>query len=95
MSLAKAEDYFELTERLWPQLIFVDSKLLEVAVLKGDDEKALAKAREMVDEGQTDPKAYYVLVADAQRRGDKEQAEKYLKIIETLQPNALEHTEVR
>ncbi|MDP2210468.1 MAG: O-antigen ligase family protein [Candidatus Aquicultor sp.] len=95
LSLARAQDYFEMTEKLWPQLNFIDSKLLEVAVLKGDNEKALAKAREMVAEGQEDVRAYYVLLAEARRLDDSEQVTKYLKLIEKMQPGVLERTEGR
>jgi len=95
LSLARAQDYFEMTEKLWPQLNFIDSKLLEVAVLRGDNEKALAKAREMVGEGQQDVQAYYVLLAEARRLDDSEQVTEYLKIIEKIQPGFLERTEGR
>ncbi|MDI6816435.1 MAG: O-antigen ligase family protein [Actinomycetota bacterium] len=95
LSLARAQDYFEATEKLWPQLTFIDSKLLEVAVLKGDNKKALAKAREMVGEGQEDVRAYYVLLAEARRLDDNEQVTKYLKLIEKMQPGVLERTEGR
>ncbi|MBS3908453.1 MAG: O-antigen ligase family protein [Actinobacteria bacterium] len=95
LSLARAQDYFEATEKLWPQVDFIDSRLLEVALLRGDNEKALAKAREMVDEGQEDVRAYYVLLAEARRLDDDEQVTKYLKIIEKMQPGVLERTEGR
>lgn len=94
-ALAKAQDYFERTEKLWPGLTFIDGKLLEVAILQGDNKKALVKARKMVDEGQKDPRAYYVLATDAQRRGDTETAEHYLGLLEEFGPGSLQRTESR
>jgi len=88
-ALQKAEKHFEQAEELWPSLVLIKSKLLDVATIKGDSRKAEKLTKEIVDMGYEDPRLYYLLAGYAQQRGDTDQAKQYFKKIEKIDPNFL------
>jgi tetratricopeptide (TPR) repeat protein len=84
MALSKAERYFGQVEKLWPSLLLVKEGLFEVAFEKGDMKEAAVRAEELVRMGEEDPKAYYVLATEAQKKGEHKKAERYFKKMEEL-----------
>jgi len=90
--LTKAQGHFETTENLWPSLHAVKDRLLEIALIKGDGERAAAKAEEILKLGGVSPRAYYVLAVEAQKKGEHEKEKLYLRKLQELDPEFLPRT---
>ncbi|NCO66244.1 MAG: hypothetical protein COW32_01390 [Candidatus Aquicultor secundus] len=89
MALTRAEEYYELAQKLWPNLALIKSRLFDIATLKGDSKRAAAIAQQLINMGQQDPKFYYALATYAQKTGDEGAAKRYFKKIEEIDPGFL------
>ncbi len=89
MTLIKAEEYFGLAQKLWPNLALIKSRLFDIATLKGDSKQAAAIAQQLINMDQQDPKFYYALATYAQKTGDEGAAKRYFKKIEEIAPGFL------
>lgn len=88
MVLQRAQRHFMTAEALWPSMPIVKSRLLEIAVIRGETRRAVLKAEEIIKLGGQDPQAYYFLAMEAQKHGEHGKLEHYMKKARELDPRS-------
>lgn len=91
-ALMNAKKYYRRAEALWPSIILLKRRLLDIAVIEGDSKTVESTAKELIKMGDRDTSVYYLLATRAQNSGNHKKAEQYFKKIDEIDPSFMMKT---